>query len=244
MIFFVAIGLFFSAWITRLMALLLDAKASGLTVVPKLLLVSTSPPAAYLLFQTALFGALGGLGKMFGTARGRDELLIDPVLFLWFFGALCAALMAIARHRSNPSSPAITSRLSNFLMAAIIGAAAAALLLPIGMSDWIATGRTGPLFIVLAIGAGLAAGFLPIAGLAILLSAKFGAPGLQRALLAAPVVVGAIAIGAFAWHHAVVGQLGAWTIWPVAASALFGVLVGCGIIRQALRADGNSASAA
>ena len=238
------IALFVSAWITRRTASLLDSKAPTLPVGPKLFLVSISPPTAYVLFQTALFAGLGGLGKVFATSRGRHDVLIDPALSLWFFGGLCAVLMGIARYRSNQSGAVITSQASKILLAWILAVTAAALLLPIGMSDWIASGQTGPIFIVLALAVGLATGLLPVVGIAAVLNSRFGGAGIRRALLAAPVVAGTIGAGAFAWHQAVAEQPGAWTIWPVAAAALFGVVVGCGLIRQSLTTDGSDASAA
>jgi hypothetical protein len=120
---------------------------------------------------------------------------------------------------------------------------AAAILLPIGMEQWIKTGQIGARLVLTAVACAFFAGNVPVVAVAFGLLYATGAAGLRRLGEGfAAIYALAIASAGLAWHSAVARDAGASAIFAVTASALFGVFTGWMVIRRADRASRAAAA--
>jgi hypothetical protein len=226
-----AIG--FSAVVTAWSAPLVDRALPGWRLWQRLALASLITPALYTVFQLVIFGFLGGLPQLF-ERKALSEVLVGPALRLWACSALCVGALGLLRARS--SDQALAGHASHGALVGIFFACCAAIVLPIAMRTWIDTGDIAYSFLLVILLCSVIGTFATVVFGAVALFWQFGGAGLRWAMPAACAYAAYIIIVAFRWHEANAAKPGAWAIFAVSASALFGVLVALTLVRRWERA--------
>jgi hypothetical protein len=236
-----AIGLCVASVLTVAGSWLVDRFRPGLPPALWFLIVSLSTPLAWIALQGVILSViLRNPAVSAGFARKwplyLEEVLFGIALKLWLCGAVCAAVLAFFRRRSDDDPSGWALAQWGGLQAG--GAIAAAILVPSSMEYWIDNGNLNPRFLLVTLAYSFLVGLVPVivAGLAIL---RVGGNVAVRRYAEPMIALYAAAIlwRGYLWHQAVVNYPGSWAVIAVQICALCGVFVGWGAVRRANRAS-------